>query len=123
MSLSKPGNCHLPPVAAGLRLTPEPAWMVFSSQEVTSGLGSCNLSVLSFICVQGICFYLLVLHPWSVLPGGEGKGFSSAQLRQREVWVVKQFPAKADVFQASLSLSALVKTAVSFELISFEVMM
>lgn len=48
-------------MAAGLRLTPEPAWMVFSVKgKPTPGLGSCNLSVLSFIRVQGICFYLLV---------------------------------------------------------------
>ena len=86
----KPGNCHLPPVAAGLRLTPEPAWMVFSVKgKPTPGLGSCNLSVLSFIRVQGICFYLLVFILETVLPIGEGKASPLFSWNQREAWVVK----------------------------------
>ena len=52
----------------------------------------------------------------------KGEGFSSAQLEPKGSVGRKTVSSKADVFQASLSLSALVKT-VSFELISFEVMM
>lgn len=94
---------------------------VLSQGEANSSLGSCNLSVLSFICVQGICFYLLVciLETASLIEKGRLLLCSAGTKGKCGSETVS---SKADVFQASLSLSALVKT-VSFELISFEVMM
>lgn len=86
----------------------------------TPGLGPCNLSVLSFIHVQGSVFIFILE---TVLPVREGKASPLFSYNQRKVWAIKHiFQQDRFVSGKSLSPSALVKTA-NFELITFEVMM
>lgn len=79
----------------------------------TPGLGLCNLSLLSFVPVQGSVFIYL-FSSLRLLSVGEGKAPLLFTCNQRKVWVRKW------IFQQgkSLCLSGLVKTA-NFELGAF----